>query len=53
MARDGSTPTVAPEVIVENPLVDFLVQGEGEEVMEEFCALMEMGKSIDNHCLNT
>lgn len=43
----GSTPTVAPEVIIENPYIDYLIQGEGEEAMMEFCKLMENGRSID------
>ena len=42
----GNTPTVAPNVIMENPLIDFLIKGEGEEAMKEFCELMEKGKSV-------
>ena len=43
----GSTPTVAPEVILGNPLIDFLVQGEGEEATEEGAGgvLAEIGVS--------
>jgi anaerobic magnesium-protoporphyrin IX monomethyl ester cyclase len=44
----GSTPTIAPEVMIENPLIDYLVQGEGEETMQEFCELMEAGKSLED-----
>lgn len=43
----GSTPTVVPEVVIENPLIDYLIQGEGEGAMEEFCDLLEMGKPVD------
>ena len=42
----GTTPTVAPEVIIENPHIDFLVQGEGEEAVTEFCSIIEKGKSV-------
>lgn len=42
----GSTPTVAPEVVIENPHIDYVIQGEGEEAMKEFCDLMERGKSV-------
>jgi len=43
----GGTPTVAPEVVIENPHIDYLIQGEGEEAMKEFCDLMERGKSVE------
>ena len=43
----GSTPTIAADVMMENPVIDFLIQGEGEEAMPEFCELMEAGKSIE------
>lgn len=43
----GSTPTIAPEVILENPNIDFLIQGEGEEAMREFCDLFEKGESVE------
>jgi len=43
----GNTPTVAPDVVIENPYIDYLIQGEGEEGMQEFCDLMERGKSIE------
>jgi anaerobic magnesium-protoporphyrin IX monomethyl ester cyclase len=33
----GSTPSVAPEVIIENPYIDFVIQGEGEDATLEFC----------------
>jgi radical SAM superfamily enzyme YgiQ (UPF0313 family) len=44
----GSTPTVVPEVVIENPHIDYLVQGEGEEAMKEFCDLLERGKSLES-----
>jgi anaerobic magnesium-protoporphyrin IX monomethyl ester cyclase len=43
----GSTPTIAADVMMENPVIDFLIQGEGEEAMPEFCELIEAGKSIE------
>ncbi|MDD5269600.1 MAG: radical SAM protein [Candidatus Omnitrophica bacterium] len=44
----GSTPTVAPEIVMENPNVDYLVQGEGEGAMAEFCELTERGKPVED-----
>lgn len=44
----GSTPTVAPEIVIENPFIDFVVQGEGEATFLEFCNLMECGKSVND-----
>jgi anaerobic magnesium-protoporphyrin IX monomethyl ester cyclase len=43
----GSTPTVAPEILIENPFIDYLVQGEGEDTMVEFCELLDLGKSVE------
>lgn len=43
----GSTPTVVPEIIIENPNIDYVIQGEGEEPLAEFCDLIERGKSIE------
>lgn len=42
----GSTPTVAPEVVIKNRNIDYLIQGEGEESMLEFCDLMSEGKDV-------
>ena len=37
----GPTPSAAPAILIENPLVDFLVQGEGEKPVVELCFLLE------------
>ena len=42
----GSTPTVVPHIVMENPYIDYVIQGEGEEAVVEFCDLMERGKNI-------
>jgi radical SAM superfamily enzyme YgiQ (UPF0313 family) len=44
----GTTPSVAPEVVIENPNIDFLVQGEGEIAIKEFCGKFEKGNSVEN-----
>ncbi len=44
----GSTPSSVPEVIIENPYIDYVCEGEGEETIVEFCNLMFQGKSVDN-----
>lgn len=43
----GSAPTVAPHVIIQNPCVDYLIQGEGEEAFPELCELLEGGRSVE------
>jgi anaerobic magnesium-protoporphyrin IX monomethyl ester cyclase len=43
----GATPTIAPDVVLENPRIDYLIQGEGEEAAIEFCSQFEQGKPID------
>jgi anaerobic magnesium-protoporphyrin IX monomethyl ester cyclase len=43
----GSTPTIAPEVIIENPQVDYLIQGEAENTLLDFCNRMEKRESVD------
>jgi len=43
----GNTPTVAPDVVIENPHIDYLIQGEGEECVQEFCDLMEKGRPVE------
>ena len=43
----GSTPTVVPHIVMENPYIDFVIQGEGEEACVEFCDLLESGKSTE------
>ncbi len=42
----GSTPTVVPHIVMENPYIDYVIQGEGEEAVVEFCDLMECGKNV-------
>ena len=37
----GPTPSAAPDVLIENPRIDFLVQGEGEGTVVELCDLLE------------
>ena len=37
----GTTPTVAPEIIIKNPNIDYLIKGEAEEALVEFCEKME------------
>jgi len=41
----GPTPSAAPEILIENPLVDFLIQGEGEESVLELCKILEGNNS--------
>ncbi|MFH0875120.1 MAG: radical SAM protein [archaeon] len=36
----GTTPSLVPEIIIENPNIDYIIQGEGEEAIKEFCELM-------------
>ena len=43
----GSTPTVVPHIVMENPCIDYVIQGEGEGAVVEFCDLMECGKSVE------
>jgi radical SAM superfamily enzyme YgiQ (UPF0313 family) len=44
----GSTPSVAPEIVIENPYIDFVIQGEGEETVVEFCNCLVEGITIKN-----
>jgi len=44
----GSTPSIAPHVVIENPNIDYLIQGEGEEALLEFCTHIQQGLSIEN-----
>jgi len=44
----GSTPSIAPQVVMENPNIDYLIQGEGEEALAEFCDCFEKGLSVKN-----
>lgn len=44
----GPTPSAAPDVIIENPYIDYVVQGEGEESALEFCDCLERGQSVES-----
>jgi|ETNmetMinimDraft_3_1059899.scaffolds.fasta_scaffold07597_5 radical SAM superfamily enzyme YgiQ (UPF0313 family) len=44
----GTTPTVAPEVVVENPNIDWVMRGESERAFTEFCDLYEKGESVES-----
>ncbi|OGQ46293.1 MAG: hypothetical protein A3H42_04535 [Deltaproteobacteria bacterium RIFCSPLOWO2_02_FULL_46_8] len=43
----GPTPSAAPHILIENPRIDYLVQGEGEEVVVELCDLLERGECVE------
>ena len=36
MVAGGSMPTVVPQVIIENPNIDYVIEGEGEIAFKEF-----------------
>jgi len=42
----GSTPSIAAGTVIENPYIDYLMQGEGEIPMKEFCAAMDRGGDV-------
>ena len=42
----GATPTTAPKIVLENPNIDYIIQGEGEFALLDICDLMEQNKSI-------
>lgn len=44
----GPTPSAAPHIIIENPNIDYLIQGEGEEAIVEFFDLFQRGLRIEN-----
>ena len=44
----GPTPSAAPDVIIENPYIDYVIQGEGEESAVEFCDCLERGQSVES-----
>lgn len=44
----GATPSSVPDITIENPKIDYLCEGEGEELIIEFCDLMSRGKSIED-----
>jgi anaerobic magnesium-protoporphyrin IX monomethyl ester cyclase len=43
----GTTPTIAPDVVMENPNIDFLIQGEGEEALIELCDRLARNESLN------
>ncbi|MBC8549231.1 MAG: B12-binding domain-containing radical SAM protein [Candidatus Brocadiales bacterium] len=42
----GSTPTIAAEVLIKNPYIDYLIKGEAELAMAEFCAAWDKGEDL-------
>jgi len=44
----GTTPTVGPAVVIEHPLVDWVMRGESEQAFSEFCDLYEKGESVES-----
>lgn len=44
----GPTPSAVPEIIIENPYIDYLIQGEGEEAALELCDRLDRGLSIES-----
>lgn len=48
----GCTPSSAPEIIIENPNIDYVCQGEGELAMLEFCSILQFDGWLEaNHNL--
>ena len=42
----GSTPTVVPKIVMENPYIDYVIQGEGEEAIVELCDALQHGEYV-------
>jgi radical SAM superfamily enzyme YgiQ (UPF0313 family) len=42
----GTTPSIAPDVVIENPHIDFIIQGEGEEALLELCDRLSRNESL-------
>jgi pyruvate-formate lyase-activating enzyme len=42
----GPHPTAAPDEVMAEPAIDFLVRGEGEEVLMDLVALLQAGESV-------
>jgi len=42
----GSTPSIAASTVIENPYIDYLIKGEAENPMTEFCSLMGQNKDV-------
>jgi anaerobic magnesium-protoporphyrin IX monomethyl ester cyclase len=43
----GPTPSAAPDILVENPRIDYVIQGEGEEAVVELCDILEREQSVE------
>ena len=43
----GSMPTIVPQVIIENPNIDYVVEGEGEVAFRDLLNALEKGTSLD------
>ena len=41
MVAGGSMPTVVPQVIIENPNIDYVIEGEGEIAFKELLSALE------------
>ena len=44
----GTTPTVAPHILMANPNIDYIIQGEGEGAIKDFCEIYGKGEPVDN-----
>lgn len=42
----GSTPSIAASTVIENPYIDYLIKGEAEIPLSEFCSLMEKNEDV-------
>ena len=42
----GSMPTIVPQIIIENPNVDYVVEGEGEVAFKDLLSALEKGTSL-------
>ena len=42
----GSTPSIAAGTVIQNPYIDYLIKGEAEGPMKEFCSLMEKKEDV-------
>ena len=43
----GSMPTVVPQVVIENPNIDYVVEGEGEVAFKELLSTLEKGEPVN------
>lgn len=44
----GTLPSAVPDVIIENPNIDYVCEGDGEDFIIEFCRLMSQKKTLSN-----